>query len=186
MSTKNGGIKFFTVFLLITSVYFTVKIYWPKEILKGHFEISNLITNFGKREEVKHGSLMPDAEMKVDYNVPYIHIKAQITNLTGNDIDFAELIPELDIKFKYGQKKFTSYSRQVTSSSRAWKANETINIDEEILLTSYDDGKNMDTKFMEHNPEKIELRLSIKASNSVGLNMNELVFNKEINSWNVN
>jgi hypothetical protein len=186
MSTKNKGIKFFTVFIILISVYYSVEVYSSREESKGHFEISNITTTFGKIKENRHGSLVPGGERKIDYNVPCMHIRAQITNLTGDDIDFAELIPELDAKFKYGYKSFTTYTRQVTSSSRAWKPNEIIKIDEMILLESYDDENKLDTKFMTHNPEKLELRLSVKASNSVGLDMNEVVFNKEINSWNVN
>lgn len=186
--SKNGRSNFFTistVVIILIAFYYTAKVYFYKSELNKHFEISNLSTSFDKRDKVMHGRIFdPDESGKrTSYDVPYIHIIAEITNLTGDDINVAEIFPELKIEFKYGQKVFTPMEYRITNG--VWKSNEKLKIDEDFLLLTYDEEGNSDNTFMNHYPEKLELNLSIQATNSVGMNLNELIFSEEINSWNV-
>lgn len=129
--------------------------------------MSNKIIDVGDRTTDRH-------------NVPYINIKAQITNLTGDDIEEAELTPTLYVDFKNGNKILSLFYFYIPFQNKMWKKGETIYIDHDFLLTS---SENFDYKILDHQPEKIKLNLYLKASNSVGFNKDELIDSRGINPW---
>lgn len=186
--SKKGGSQFFTistVVIILIAVYFTLKVQLPENDLNEHFEISNLTTTFGKKDFKSALLFDPDGRgTKISYDVPYIHINAQITNLTGDDIEVAKIFPELNVEFKYGQKIFTLMDFRVKYG--VWKSNQILTIDEDFKMMTNNPEGDLDNEFMNHHPEKLDLKLSIHATNSVGMNLNELIFSEEINSWNVN
>ena len=194
MPIKNRFSKFFLIFLILSALFYTVKVYFFREELKllsdaqnNEFcEVTNLETFFGLEDSISHGKF--GGNFTTEYDVPYINIKAKIKNLTNEDIEDAYLYPELKIKFGYGEKIFTPLDSQITYDVKMWKSNEILDFNNNFILFDHSssDGNGYDNKFMKHRPKMIILNLYIKASNSVGLNKNELVYSKEIKSWEIN
>ncbi|RBN49091.1 hypothetical protein [Flavobacterium psychrolimnae] len=194
MSTKKGGLQFGIIIIVLIALFYTAKVYWFKEELKTvfgeqkneKFEITDLNTSFGIIDRVESGSIIAainNKPRKISYNVPYIHIKAKIRNITGDNIEDAELTPELNVNFKYGEKSYLLFRKTLYCCGQEWKAGETITVDDDFYLTS---DKSFDSKVLNHNPEQIKLNLYLKASNSVGLNSYDMIYNEIINSWIVN
>ena len=186
--SKKSGLKILsisTIVIISIAFYYTFKDQSIKRYNNKYFEVSNLTTTFGKKDF--RSALLFDPEgrgVHTSYNVPYIHIKAQITNLTGEDIEVAKIFPELLAEFKYGNKVFTLMD--FNAMYGVWKSNQTLNIEHDFILNAKNDEGERDDQFMNHHPEKLELKLSVHGSNSVGMNLKELIFIGEINSWNVN
>jgi hypothetical protein len=194
MPIKNKFSKFFLIFLISSALFFTVKVYFFREELKlfsngqniEFCEVNNLKTFFGLEDSIQHGSFQRG--YTVEYNVPKINITAKIKNLTNEDIEDAYLYPELKIKFEYGEKILTAVDSKITYDVKMWKSNETLDFKHDFILFDHSsgDGSAYDNKFMKHRPKEIILNIYVKASNSVGFNKDELVFSKEIKSWDIN
>lgn len=189
MSSKRGGLQISTIIIVLIALFYTAKVYWYKEELKNlfggkeseNFEVTSLSTSFRIIDQVKSRSLLPNSEERISYDVPCIHIKAKINNLTGDNIEEAELTPELNVVFKYGEKTYLLLKDRLFFG--VWKAGETITIDDDFYLTN---DKSFDVKILKHIPERVNLNLYLEASNSVGLNLNSRIYSETINSWSVN
>lgn len=195
MLVKSKFSKFFFIFLILVASIYTVKVYFFRDKLDSisdeqnieFCEVTSLKTFFGLEDSLRHGKLF-DGTATTEYNVPYINIKAKLKNLTNEKIEDAYLYPELKIKFGHGEKIFSPLKSQITYDTDMWKSNETLDFDEDFILYDYSNGDDnaYSNKFMEHQPKQIILNLYLKASNSVGLNKKELVYSKEIKSWDLN
>ena len=184
--------KLISIFLILIAIFCAAKVYLYKQQLKdainsdkelsnNYFRTSNINTFFGKKDNVSSGSIIETHDRTKDrHNVPYININADIKNLTGDDIEEAELTPILYVYFKNGEKTLSLFRYYIILPNEMWKNGETIHINHDFLLTS---TANFNPKILEHQPEKIELNLYLKASNSVGLNIDELIDSKKIESW---
>jgi len=150
------------------------------------FELISLNTSFENAKEYEtssskmwnHGKEKYDKSRDITFDAYILNFNSSILNNTGEKIDNASYTVKVNLEFKskemtldFGKRSIFSGLQQVT-----WDENVTKQTSNFVIMNDYSDFNR--TLFI-HTPEKATLELYVNASNSVGLNVSEMLIAKK-------